>query len=242
MRFDLRKSTPVPCWCSPLYWVVACALPCALAPHLFSYRLRLNVSASVPLGLYLQLPPPRAFVRGTLVLFPPPASIGPLMMARGWLAPGVPLLKPVAALAHDTVCMSSDGLLINRVRYADPAPTQDRHGHPLPLWTGCRVLLDDELFVLSIRIPTAIDSRHFGPISRRMVIGRALPLLTWPDPRTDDNGNHNVMGLRQDKAMICHHCRPPITSLIFNVFYGLPPALMMIGRETKGEAACDGDC
>src|SRR5262249_1332810 len=59
---------------------------------------RLNLSPSVPLGVYRleQLAPPLA--RGTLVVLSAPASIRP------WWRSFASLLKPVAAVAGDEVC------------------------------------------------------------------------------------------------------------------------------------------
>src|SRR5437764_13338091 len=68
-----------------------------LAAVLSTHWVRLNMSPSVPYGLYrlTAVQPPLA--RGTLVVLPVPASV-----QRYW-SPWLPLLKPVAGVAGDQV-------------------------------------------------------------------------------------------------------------------------------------------
>ena len=67
---------------------------------------RLNGSPSVPRGVYrlAAVSPPLA--RGTLVVLPVPAGVRP------WQPAWVPLLKPVAAVAGDLVCVWDAGLWV----------------------------------------------------------------------------------------------------------------------------------
>src|SRR5215813_3711931 len=68
---------------------------------------RLNLSPSVPLGVYRleQLAPPLA--RGTLVILSAPASMRPW-----WPWPHPALLKPVAAVAGEAVCSVGGELFV----------------------------------------------------------------------------------------------------------------------------------
>src|SRR4029453_14028218 len=67
---------------------------------------RLNLSPSVPLGLYRLTPGPPALARGMLGLTPVPASVQP------WLSPWRPLLKPIAGLPDDRACNVEEALVI----------------------------------------------------------------------------------------------------------------------------------
>ncbi|AEB58919.1 conjugative transfer signal peptidase TraF [Ectopseudomonas mendocina NK-01] len=102
-----------------------------------------------------------------------------LAAQRGYLPANVPLLKTVAAMAPQRVCVQGsqvriDGVVVaRRLRW-------DRQGRPLPNWQACRHLVGDELFLLSSN-PVSFDSRYFGPVSVDAVIGRAQPL--WLETR-----------------------------------------------------------
>jgi type IV secretory pathway protease TraF len=101
-----------------------------------------------------------------------------LLVARGYLAPQTPLLKPVAALAGDEVCVAATGVQINRTWQA-PVATVDTAGRPLPSWWGCVTLGADEVFLLSTQHAQSLDSRYFGPVPVTRLLGRATPVWTW---------------------------------------------------------------
>jgi len=89
------------------------------------------------------------------------------------------LLKPVAASAVDRVCRFSANVFVQS-RLIARAVTK---GEPLPAWRGCRTLRGSELFLLAEH-PASFDSRYFGPVHARHVIGTAIPL--WSKD-TDNN-------------------------------------------------------
>lgn len=136
-------------------------------------RLIYNASDSVPIGWY-SISPANSLAPGDLVLVRLPPEAMSLASQRGYLPANVPLLKTVAAMAPQRVCVQSsqvriDGVLVaRRLRW-------DRQGRALPTWQACRRLVGDELFLLSSN-PASFDSRYFGPISVDAVIGRAQAL------------------------------------------------------------------
>ena len=109
--------------------VVASALlsgaSCALASHLL-----LNLTRSMPLGLdWLHRGGPVR--RGDLVTFRVPAEVRSLVRERHYLLEGALLLKPVAAVAGDTVCIVGDELAIDG-RAVARLRGHDSDGRPLP--------------------------------------------------------------------------------------------------------------
>jgi conjugative transfer signal peptidase TraF len=133
-----------------------------------------NETRSLPRGLYV-----RRFHdapdRGRLVAFAQPEA------ARSYLAklgapPDMMLLKRVAAVGGDHVCLKRDRL------HAPGAGVrvmgQDRAGAPLPHWTGCRILETDELFLLGDS-PESFDSRYFGPVRLQDTKGVFATAATW---------------------------------------------------------------
>jgi type IV secretory pathway protease TraF len=89
----------------------------------------------------------------------------------------VPLIKPVLALAGQTVCRI--GLIITiDGRERGVARERDHSGRPLPAWQGCRVIGAAEVFLMSPDVPASLDGRYFGPIPIATIAGRAEPLWT----------------------------------------------------------------
>lgn len=134
-----------------------------------------NVTASEPPGVYLQTT--GGVARGRLVAFAPPVVSA--QVEDGRLTRFHSFLKEVAAVGGDKVC--SDGRTA-RAAAGPKAPVaqNDGRGRPLPHWLGCRRLEAGEVFVMSTRVRNSFDSRYFGPIPLRSVIGVYRPLWTHP--------------------------------------------------------------
>jgi conjugative transfer signal peptidase TraF len=157
----------------------AAALSLLLAPAIHRPQLRLiwNASASVPLGLYRV--EPGAFPHiGDLVVVRPSPALGSFMAERRYVEANVLLIKPVAAASGATICRTSDRVTID-ARTVAAALARDRIGRPLPIWSGCRRLRADQLFLIAPAHGDSFDSRYFGPVDERRVVGRAIPLWTW---------------------------------------------------------------
>lgn len=133
-----------------------------------------NASASAPIGLYRVVS--GIPERGDLVLVFPAKNIAKLAAKRAYLPAGVPLIKRIAAMAGDDVCVFNGAIIINGEIVAHQLAT-DSEGRPMPRWNECRELVGDEIFLI-LPPATSFDSRYFGPISRDHVIGRLAPLCT----------------------------------------------------------------
>jgi len=138
-------------------------------------RLMWNASASLPIGLYW-LQPPKGIRIGTIVAVRPSGNVARLIYNRGYVGPGVPLLKSVAALAGDKVCRHGGTVTVGALRAR--ALTSDRIGRPLPDWQGCLTLRADEVFLLNRR-PDSLDGRYFGLTRRSDIIAQARPIWTF---------------------------------------------------------------
>jgi len=60
-------------------------------------------------------------------------------------------------------------------RVAAQASSADPAGRLLPSWSGCFRLTSTDIFVLSLD-PGSFDSRYFGPVERRHIVGTAVPV------------------------------------------------------------------
>jgi conjugative transfer signal peptidase TraF len=135
-----------------------------------------NASRSVPIGLY-RLRPVTKLTVTELVAVQPPDLLATFLNLNGYLPIGVPMLKRVLALPGQTVCrngliISVDGIDVGQAR------ERDGQGRPLPVWHGCRVIADGDVFVMNWQSADSLDGRYLGPLPVTAVIGRAVPVWT----------------------------------------------------------------
>jgi conjugative transfer signal peptidase TraF len=147
--------------------------------------LRVNLTGSLPVGLYLAAG--RTTVRGALVLVCLPPDIAAFASARGYVPHGeacpggvVPIGKRVLAVAGDTVTVTPPGLIVNGAAVPNSrALARDRKGRPLPILAlGRYPVGHDELWVLSSYSLRSFDSRYFGAVRVTAVRARLLPVWT----------------------------------------------------------------
>jgi conjugative transfer signal peptidase TraF len=135
-----------------------------------------NASSSVPVGLY-QIEPAGKLTITQLVAVQPPDPLAAFLDLNGYLPSGLPMLKRVVALPGQIVCRI--GLIITVDNFEiGQAHERDGQNRPLPVWQGCRVIGEDEIFIMNWQSADSLDSRYFGPLSASAVIGRALPVWT----------------------------------------------------------------
>lgn len=136
-----------------------------------------NATDSLPHGLYLVVQKP-VYERGDLVVFPVPVSVKGLVRQRHWLPDGAFLIKPIAGENGDMLSTKSGRCLVNGADFG-PVETVDRTGQQLPVFSINRRLEKGEIAVVN-PTPRSFDSRYFGPISERQIIGKAVPIWTQP--------------------------------------------------------------
>ncbi len=146
---------------------------------------RLNLTGSLPVGLYRATPGP--LVRGARVLVCLPPRVAAFARARGYvprggLCPGgvLPIGKPVFALPGDTVTVTASGLRVNGVPVPNSlALATDHRGRPLPrLAPGPQVVRPGTLWVVSTYASRSFDSRYFGPVAVAAVRSYLRPVWT----------------------------------------------------------------
>ena len=126
------------------------------------------------IGVYSLLPSKVRYV-GELVAVLPPDPLASFLADGGYLPRGVPMLKHVLALPGQTVCRVGLSIFVDAIAVGD-AHERDSRGRPLPVWQGCRVVADDELFLMNWQSTDSLDGRYFGPISSSAVLARAQPV------------------------------------------------------------------
>ena len=164
--------------------------------------LSINVSESLPIGLYWTRPFPEpardggepdagALGRdpvvdvGMLVSACLPRPVAVSALERGYLPEGPcpsgtgPVGKVVVAVAGDTVDVTDSGSIVNRVLLPKSAPLRmDSKGRAMPRVRGPVVLPEGTAWLYSGHSPRSFDSRYYGPVPLSALRGRLFPLLT----------------------------------------------------------------
>ena len=121
-----------------------------------------NLSPSLPRGLYL-LEPGSVPRRGAIVAFQPPAPAAAEVAARRYLPEWASLLKIVAAVSGDRVCIDESTFVVNG-RVVGPVVRRDSAGRPLTPFEFCGPVPPGRAFVATAA-PLSYDSRYFGPVA-----------------------------------------------------------------------------
>ena len=147
--------------------------------------LRVNVTPSVPLGLYRIVQAP--VDRGSLVEICLPARLTPLALRRGYTDQGScpgrtrPLLKEALAMTGDRIVLTRLGVTRGGVLLPASAPrSTDSEGRPLPhLLLGVYQLPVGSVWLYGPH-PRSFDSRYFGPVAADLIRNTLVPLYTTP--------------------------------------------------------------
>lgn len=154
-----------------LGWLVLAAL--GLASQSGVKLAIVNESPSLARGLYLRAPTnPTA---GAIVALPPPASARAYLAGLGF-PPSVLLLKRIAAVEGEKVCIENGALITPRA--VKPVRAKDRRGRALPSWEGCGRLAPGEVFLLG-DTDESFDSRYFGPVRTADLRGVFRASILW---------------------------------------------------------------
>ena len=148
----------------------------SLAGRQLAARLTVNVTTSMPRGLYWLRPGGRVALPSTVTL-DIPSRVRELVDQRRYLPPGFRLLKSVVAGAGDVVCIEHQLYSVNG-RLISVVATTDQAGRPLPPpYPFCGVVPGGFAF-LAAAGTSSLDSRFFGPVPISDLTP-AVPLWTY---------------------------------------------------------------
>lgn len=161
--------------------LIPAAMLAAFAVAFQVLGLRINVTPSIPLGVYVRTSElPRA---GLIAEFCP-AGMSAHESARyrgfglacsDW---AIPLLKPVVANEGDDVEFGAGGITVNGLALPNTSPRdRDSSGRPLHGWSAERARVKrGNVVVASTHHPGSYDSRYFGPIPSTQLLSCLRPL------------------------------------------------------------------
>ena len=149
---------------------------------------RLNTTPSMPVGLWAvsrRTPAMDQLRRGEAVSVCLPLLVAIPARRRGYVSGGecpgrtTPMLKTIAAIPGDIVTVSSSGMAVNGHVLPHSRPlTRDEKGRPLfAVPVGSYIVPATVVWLYASHDPRSFDSRYYGAIPARNVIGHAWPLL-----------------------------------------------------------------
>ena len=153
----------------------------------YALGVRLNISKSIPTGLYRQRPAaPEEIHQGVTVLACLPERVTDFGLARGYLprgacpGGGMPVGKRILAVAGDTVVVTDLEIVVNHRAIPGTRPLRaDTRHRPLPrLQPGLYVVRNGEAW-LGSEAPTGFDSRYYGPVPTRGIYATIQRLSLW---------------------------------------------------------------
>lgn len=138
-----------------------------------------NVTASMPLGLYLRQPLEHAPRRGQLVYVQVPPHVQRLVYERRYIPKQAQLVKHVFGLPGDVWCVSfEEGFTINGQKIGG-VEVRDTRGEILPLWAkGCHQVASGHVLI-GAHAQRSFDSRYFGPVPQSSLLSEVEPLWTY---------------------------------------------------------------
>ncbi len=138
----------------------------------------LNLSKSMPLGVYKLIPFDGDLKTGESVILEVPEPARPYIYGRGWLPQGWLLIKTVGALPGDKVTITDDAIKIKDV-YIGPVFDTDTEVRPLPRLRGSINIPEKHFLPIATYIRNSFDGRYFGPVPFDLIRGKAVPVITF---------------------------------------------------------------
>lgn len=147
---------------------------------------RVNVTRSIPVGLYWTSRAPVAR-NATVLVCPPPTRLFDDARRRGYVGAGFCpgnygfLMKRVAGVAGDAVQIADEGVRVNGTLLPRSAPLNaDRQRRTLTRYTPARFTVPaSHVLLMSDASATAFDGRYFGPVPVRQIQAVIVPVITW---------------------------------------------------------------
>lgn len=142
----------------------------------------------MPIGFYEQIMT-REIKRGDLVSVCLPKPIAAVALQRGYLRAGncpsevVPVLKRVIAIPGDTITLTNSDITVNGLKYYAPFMSIDHNKRPLQKFIHNGLYQSNHgYWIYGDNDPIqSWDSRYYGAVDRKAIIGIYKPLLTFRD-------------------------------------------------------------
>lgn len=149
--------------------------------------LRLNITASIPLGIYRTVPSAGPVVGDLVLACPLDSPVFVQAKARGYLGAGPcqngmsPLMKRLEAIGGDLVAFTDSGVIVNGELVPNSEPlVVDQGGRPLPALRSRQAPVPSgQALLMGIDSPKSFDGRYYGLIPATQIQAVIRPIVTW---------------------------------------------------------------
>lgn len=135
----------------------------------------INETISMAKGAYIRTGSAQRVERGDIIAMPMNRPARDYLGEKLGYPKDTMLIKRVAGLSGDVMCR--DGIEVTINAQTVQAARRDSGGNLLPYWSGCHVLLPNEVFLLGDHV-SSFDSRYFGPVTKAELSGTYKALMT----------------------------------------------------------------
>lgn len=172
-------------WRIVIVGALSCFIVITIGIFMYIAGARINISKSIPLGLYWMSTKP--IDKGDYVIFCPPLKqIFDDAKNRGYIQSGFcpggygKMMKKILAAKGDSVHIGIDGVSVNGKLLPHTKPlAMDKSGKALPQLNESYLLSNNELLLMTDHSETSFDARYFGPIDVSSNQNVILPIYIW---------------------------------------------------------------
>jgi len=141
----------------------------------FHFGLTYQVSPSMQKGFYW-VRPAKNLKRGDIALFMPPSHTLLFLRRHHWIPNKGWMMKYIVGIPGDFVCQKDHVIWINHHKFAHVYNYYAK-GKSLPNTHFCGKLKFNQYLLMSTKVKRSFDGRYFGPIDRKNIIGRVVPVF-----------------------------------------------------------------
>lgn len=140
----------------------------------------LNVTESLPLGIYLKIPG-TGLRNGDIVAFRNSPDIEKLIIERDYFPEhfGRPIMLKHAAVEGTPYMIGTDRTVMVQNRYIGLMKASDSQGRPVPQQHPGKYIVPVGYFLPYTTAANSFDGRYYGPIEKENIEARVIPLFTW---------------------------------------------------------------
>lgn len=140
-----------------------------------SYLFFLNITDSLPMGLYLRIPA-AVLEHGDYIVYEPEESVKQMVRDYGWGDGEHVFLKCVGAVAGESYAIHEDTHEFTiEGQHAGPVFDADTTGHPLPQLRGKFIVPEGHVLPVATN-PRSFDGRYTGSIPVSCIKAKVVPL------------------------------------------------------------------
>ena len=137
----------------------------------------LNVTSSLPRGLYMKVPCQK-LSRGDYIIYEPSEEVKAIIIRNGWGNGKHDFLKKVGAVAGDKFSINADTLIFEiEGKYIGKVFEKDNVGNELPKLRGKFEVPQDCVLPIATN-ERSFDGRYSGAISTSQIKARVVPIFT----------------------------------------------------------------